>query len=75
MSTLIIAEHDHLSLKPATLNVVSAAVKLGQPITHLVAGYNAGAAAQAAAAVTALQKSYMLMTSYMLIFLLKIWAH
>lgn len=51
MSTLIIAEHDHTSLKPATLNVVTAAAKLGQPITLLVAGYNAAPAAAAAAAV------------------------
>jgi electron transfer flavoprotein alpha subunit len=51
MPTLIIAEHDHLTLKPATLNVVGAATKLGQPITVLVAGYNCSAAVQAAAAI------------------------
>jgi electron transfer flavoprotein alpha subunit len=51
MSILIIAEHDHKSLKPSTLHVVKAAEKLAQPITILVAGFNAGAAAQAAAAV------------------------
>lgn len=51
MPVLIVAEHDHKSLKPATLNVVTAAVKLGQPITVLVAGFNAGAAATAAASI------------------------
>ncbi len=51
MPTLLIAEHDHKSLKPATLNAVTAAAKLGQPITILVAGHNADAAAKAAASV------------------------
>jgi len=51
MPTLVIAEHDHKSLKPATLNTVTAATKLGQPITILVAGLNAAAAAEAAAKV------------------------
>lgn len=51
MPTLLIAEHDHKSLKPATLHTVTAAAKLGQPITVLVAGSNASAAAEAAAKV------------------------
>ena len=51
MSILVIAEHDHKSLKPVTLQVVSAAAKLGQPMTVLVAGLQAQAAAQAAAAI------------------------
>lgn len=51
MPVLVLAEHDHQSLKPATLNAVSAAAKLGQPVTILVAGHNAGAAAKAAASV------------------------
>lgn len=51
MATLVIAEHDHKSLKPATLHTVTAAAKLGQPITILVAGLNASAAAQAASTV------------------------
>ena len=52
MPTLVIAEHDHKSLKQATLNcTVTAAVKIGQPVTVLVAGFNCAAAAQAAAAV------------------------
>ncbi len=52
MKTLVIAEHDHKTLKPSTLNAVTAATKLGAPITVLVAGTNAGAAAQAAAAIS-----------------------
>lgn len=52
MSTLIIAEHDHKTLKPATLHVVAAAGKLGQPITILVAGTNCAAVAQAAGAIS-----------------------
>ena len=51
MTTLVIAEHDHKSLKPATRNAVAAAVKLGQPVTVLIAGLNAGATAEAAAKV------------------------
>lgn len=51
MSTLIIAEHSHAGLRPATLNMVSAAARFDAPITVLVAGSEAGAAAQAAAKV------------------------
>jgi electron transfer flavoprotein alpha subunit len=51
MPALVIAEHDHKSLRPATLNVVTAAVKIGQPITVLVAGFNCEGAAKAAAAI------------------------
>lgn len=51
MVTLLIAEHDHKSIKPATLHALTAAAKLGQPVTLLVAGLNAGAAAEAAAKI------------------------
>jgi len=51
MPTLVIAEHDHKSLKVATLNAVTAAAKFGQPVTVLVAGFNADGAAQAAAKI------------------------
>jgi electron transfer flavoprotein alpha subunit len=51
MSILVIAEHDHKSLKPATLHTVAAAAKLGSSITLLVAGSNAGAAAEQAAKI------------------------
>lgn len=51
MSTLVIAEHDNASLKPATLNAVAAAHALGADIDILVAGEGCGGAAEAAAAV------------------------
>jgi electron transfer flavoprotein alpha subunit len=52
MTVLVIAEHDHASLKPATLNTVTAALKCGGDVHLLVAGHNAAAAAQAAAQVS-----------------------
>ncbi len=51
MSILVIAEHDHNSLKPATRHAVAAAAQIGQPITILVAGFNAAGAAEAAAKI------------------------
>lgn len=51
MKSLVIAEHDHKNLKPETLNTVTAAQKIGAPITVLVAGENAAAVASAAAAI------------------------
>ena len=51
MTTLLIAEHNHKALLPSTLNAMTAALKLGQPVTILVAGFQAEGAAQAAASV------------------------
>ena len=56
MATLVIAEHDNQSLKAATLNAVTAAVALGGEVHLLVAGQNAGPAAQAAAKVAGIAK-------------------
>ena len=56
MANLVIAEHDHGSLKAATLNVISAAVAIGGDVHVLVAGNNAGAAATAAAQVAGVSK-------------------
>ena len=56
MSILVIAEHDNASLKGATLNAVAAAAAIGGDVHVLVAGNNAGAAAQAAAAVAGVAK-------------------
>jgi electron transfer flavoprotein alpha subunit len=50
MTTLVLAEHDNKTLKPATLHALMAARKLGQPVTVLVAGQDCAAVAQAAAA-------------------------
>ncbi len=56
MANLVIAEHDHGSLKAATLNVISAATAIGGDVHVLVAGHNAGAAAAAAAQVAGVSK-------------------
>ena len=50
MSILVYAEHDNTSLKPATLNVITAAQQIGGDITVLVAGSGCAAVAQAAPA-------------------------
>ena len=56
MSVLVIAEHDNASIKGATLNTVTAAAACGGDVHVLVAGYNAGAAAQAAAQIAGVAK-------------------
>ena len=56
MASLVIAEHDNASLKPATLNTVTAAVQCGGQVHLLVAGHNAAAAAQAAAQIAGVSK-------------------
>ncbi|NYE26613.1 electron transfer flavoprotein subunit alpha/FixB family protein [Pigmentiphaga litoralis] len=56
MTTLVIAEHDNASLKPATLNAVTAAAKIGGDIHVLIAGSGAQAAADAAAQVAGVTK-------------------
>ena len=56
MSTLVIAEHDNSSVKPATLNTVAAAQALGGDIDILVAGADCAAAGQAAAAIAGVNK-------------------
>ena len=56
MASLVIAEHDNASLKPATLNTVTAAVQCGGEVHVLVAGHNAAGAAQAAAQIAGVSK-------------------
>ena len=56
MSVLVIAEHDNASIKGATLNTVTAAAACGGDVHILVAGHNAGAAAQAAAQIAGVAK-------------------
>jgi len=56
MTALVIAEHDHGTLKPATLNTVTAAAACGGEVHVLVAGQNAGGAAKAAAAIAGVAK-------------------
>jgi electron transfer flavoprotein alpha subunit len=56
MSILVLADHDGASLKPATLNAVAAAAKMGGAVDILVAGANCAGAAQAAAKVAGVAK-------------------
>lgn len=56
MSSLVIAEHNNTQLKPATLNTVTAAIQCGGEVHVLVAGYEAGAVALAAAQIAGVTK-------------------
>ncbi len=56
MAILVYAEHDNVSLKSATLNVVAAAQAIGGDVHVLVAGQGAQAAADAAAKVAGVSK-------------------
>jgi electron transfer flavoprotein alpha subunit len=56
MSSLVIAEHDNTTIRPATLNVITAALQCGGDVHVLVAGSNAAAAAAAAAQISGVAK-------------------
>ncbi len=56
MSVLVIAEHDNASIRPATLNTVTAAAACGGEVHVLVAGEGSAAAAQAAARIAGVSK-------------------
>jgi electron transfer flavoprotein alpha subunit len=56
MTSLVIAEHDNASIKPATLNTVTAALQCGGDVHVLVAGANAASAAAAAAQIAGVSK-------------------
>tara|TARA_B100000959_G_C14878965_1_gene581678 strand:+ start:268 stop:1194 length:927 start_codon:yes stop_codon:yes gene_type:complete len=56
MSILVIAEHDNSSLKPATLNAVTAAATIGGEITVLVAGQACQDIANSAAQISGVAK-------------------
>ena len=56
MSILVIAEHDHQTVNPVTGAVISAAAAIGGSVTLLVAGHNAGGAAEQAAAYQGVEK-------------------
>jgi electron transfer flavoprotein alpha subunit len=51
MAILVIAEHDQLSVKGATLNTITAAKQIGGDVHVLVAGSGCAPAAQAAAQI------------------------
>ena len=56
MTVLVIAEHDNAAIKGATLNTVTAAAACGGDVHVLVAGHNAGAAAEAASKIAGVSK-------------------
>ena len=56
MTSLVIAEHDHASIRPATFNTVTAASQCGGDVHVLVAGHNAQAAAEAASKIAGVSK-------------------
>src|SRR5512133_2644628 len=56
MTSLVIAEHDNASIKPSTLNTITAAAQCGGDVHVLVAGQNAAAAAKAASQVAGVAK-------------------
>ncbi len=56
MRALVIADHDHQSIKGSTYNTVTAALACAPEVHVLVAGHNAGAAAAAAALIAGVTK-------------------
>ncbi|MFA7456682.1 MAG: electron transfer flavoprotein subunit alpha/FixB family protein, partial [Micavibrio sp.] len=56
MTILVLAEHDNKELKPATLNAVGAAAKLGGDVHILVAGKDVANVAAAAAKIAGVTK-------------------
>jgi len=56
MSTLILVEHEAGDIRPATLNVITAATKLGGDIDLLVAGNDAAGVAEKAAKIAGVNK-------------------
>ncbi len=56
MAILVLAEHDNASIKPATLNTIGAAKKIGGEIHILVAGANCGGAAKEASNIAGISK-------------------
>jgi electron transfer flavoprotein alpha subunit len=56
MAALVIAEHDHGTLKGATLNTVTAAKACGGDVHVLIAGHNAAEAAKAASQIDGVAK-------------------
>ena len=56
MTSLVIAEHNNASIRPATLNTVTAAAQCGGEVHVLVAGQGSQAAAQAASQISGVAK-------------------
>ena len=56
MTVLVLAEHDNHSLRPSTLNTVTAAARCGGDVHLLVVGNNASEAAQQGAKIAGISK-------------------
>jgi len=56
MAALVLAEHDGQTIRPATLNTVTAAANAGGEVHVLVVGHNAAAAAKDAAKIGGVTK-------------------
>ncbi len=56
MRTLVVAEHDHAALKPAVLNTMTAAQRIGGDIDVLIAGHDCAEAAKSAARIPGVKK-------------------
>jgi electron transfer flavoprotein alpha subunit len=56
MSVLVIAEHDHTTIKPATLNCITAAAQCGDDVHVLVAGFSCAGAREAAQKISGISK-------------------
>jgi electron transfer flavoprotein alpha subunit len=65
MAALVIAEHDNISLKAATLNAVAAALQCAPEVDVLVAGNQSDAAAQAAAQIAGVRKVIQIDAAYL----------
>ena len=59
MPALLLAEHDGKTVRPATLNTVTAAAKAAGDVHVLVAGHNAADAAQEAAKISGVSKVFL----------------
>jgi len=59
MSILVIAEHDNVAVKPATLSTITAALSIGTEVTVLVAGAGCAGVAAAVAAVPGVTKVWL----------------
>ena len=55
---LVLAEHDNKDLKPATLNAVGAAAKIGGDIHVIVMGHDCGGVAEAASKISGVSKVF-----------------
>jgi len=59
MTALLLAEHDGKTVRPATLNTVTAAAKAAGAVHILVAGHNAADAANEAAKISGVSKVFL----------------